>query len=166
VAGEWESYRDSVLLNNPTTPGVKNAIRTTVNRLWLSPLVVTDPDVAYFSSKNNSLTANQKRILADLACVCGYKATSDLPKWLSENERKDLLAFLGAQPAIQRTDRYTFTLDEREVDFSPAMTLPQTPKGIDVILSSLIGWLGNRTCVLRLFDKLGKRAMQKAKKGL
>jgi alpha-galactosidase len=36
VAGEWESYRDSTLLYNPTTPGTKNAIRTTVNRLWLS----------------------------------------------------------------------------------------------------------------------------------
>ena len=35
VAGNWENYRDATLLYNPTTPGVKNAIRTTVNRLWL-----------------------------------------------------------------------------------------------------------------------------------
>ena len=29
---------------NTATPGTRNAIRTSLNRLWLQPLVHTDPD--------------------------------------------------------------------------------------------------------------------------
>jgi len=51
VAGYWNSRRDDDLLKNSAIPGTRNAIRTTLQRLWLKPLVQTDPDVAYFRTQ-------------------------------------------------------------------------------------------------------------------
>ena len=166
VAGEWESHRDAVLLQNPATPGTKNAIRTTVNRLWLCPLLATDPDVAYFRSKNISMNAEQKRILQDLALVCNFKATSDLPQWLSVDERDVLRNFLEYMPEIQRTGQYRFTIDNREVDFSSAMPLLDIQTGPNTVLSPLLGWLGNQGWVLSLLDKLGKISLKNLKDDL
>ena len=154
VAEIWESHRDATLLYNPTTPGVKNAIRTTVNRLWLSPLVATDPDVAYFRSQHNSLTTGQKRMLQELALVCNFKATSDPPQWLRASEREALHAFLEAKPTVERTGRYTFTLDGHDVDFSMAAPLPEPPRGLNALNRTLVGWLGNQLWALKLWHRL------------
>jgi len=161
VAGEWESYRDATLLYNPTTPGTKNAIRTTVNRLWLKPLIATDPDVAYFRSQHTSMTDEQKRMLQDLAQVCKFKATSDIPQWLSTGVREELRAFLDARPEIVRTGRNTFTIDGCLIDFSPAMPLPKPPHGMAALARTLLGWLGNQGFVMRVLNRLGKKALQK-----
>jgi alpha-galactosidase len=166
VSGDWESYRDAVLLYNPTTPGVKNAIRTTVNRLWLSPLVSTDPDVVYFRSQYNALTTEQKNLLRDLALVCNYKATSILPQWLSTDQLQELRDFLEARPLVIRTSRETFSLDGRIVDFSPAMSLPDLPHGFDLIASLAFGWISNNDWALKLLNWLGKRALQRVKRSL
>jgi alpha-galactosidase len=155
VADIWERYRDAVLLYNPTTPGTKNAIRTSVSRLWLNPLVATDPDVAYFRSQNNSMNSKQKRMLQDLALVCNFKATSDLPDWLNADERKALNHFLELNPKVKQTDRYSYLLDERHIDFSPAILLPEPPRGFDSILSAIIGWAGNQPWILKMLDKQG-----------
>ena len=64
VAGYWESSRDRDLLVNYTTPGGRNALRTCLNRLWLQPLVQTDPDVVYFRSKQNGLTPGTENLAA------------------------------------------------------------------------------------------------------
>jgi alpha-galactosidase len=166
VAAEWESHRDAVLLYNPATPGTKNAIRTSINRLWLNPLVATDPDAAYFRSQHSSLTNEQKYLLRDLALVCNFKATSDLPQWLDDSERKDLHNFLETMPEIKRTGRYTFSLDGRQVDFSPAMTLPSPPRGLDTLGSACLGWLGNQGWAIKLLDRIGKKQLQKVLKEL
>jgi len=166
VAGEWESYRDAQLLYNPTTPGTKNAIRTTVNRLWLGPLAAADPDVAYFRSQQVTLNTEQKQLLQDLALVCNFKATSDLPQWLRANEREQLRAFLEAEPQIERAGRYAFTIDGRRVDFSPAMPLPEPPRGLEALGSALIGWAGSQRWALKLMDGLGKRDLRKLKDSL
>jgi len=166
VSGGWESYRDAVLLANPTTPGTRNAIRTTLHRLWLGPLVHTDPDVVYFTSRENSLTREQKRVLQDLARVCNYKATSDLPQWLSPEERADLQAFLIESPEIAQIDRYIFRIGDRTVDFSPIVPLPAPAKGFDAALSALLGWLANHRWALRTFDWMNKNALDKMKRGL
>jgi len=165
VAAEWESYRDAVYLYNPATPGAKNAIRTTVNRLWLASLVHTDPDVAYFSTKENQLKPEEKGLLQDLALVCNFKATSDLPQWLSASERETLRDFLMAQPEITRNGRYTFALGDRAVDFSPAHSLPEPPSGINWLIGEVVGWLGSQPWVLRMLDTLGKRRLEKIKAG-
>ena len=164
VARIWESYLDAILLYNPTTPGTKNAIRTTLNRLWLSPLVATDPDVAYFRSRYISMNAEQKQTLQDLASVCDFKATSDLPQWLNADERAQLRTFLEARPAIECTGRYTYLLDGRTIDFSPAMLLPEPPHGMNALANAFFGWVGDQEWALRLRDWLVKRDLVKVKR--
>ena len=159
VAGAWESYRDAILLYNPTTPGTKNAIRTTVNRLWLSPLVATDPDVAYFRSKHITMGKEQKQMLQDLAMVCNYKATSALPGWLSEDERKSLREFLENSYPVQEIETYRFALNGRQVDFTPAMPLPEKPTGLNALLAPIIGWAGDQGWVLKVMHEVGYRAI-------
>jgi len=166
VAADWENYRDAVLLKNPTTPGAKNAVRTSLNRLWLAPLVHTDPDVAYFRAQETQLTAAQNSVLQDLALVCNFKATSDLPQWLSEAEHETLCQFLNEQPKIERCGRYSFKINQRLVDFSPAMELPTRSQGLTDLLGALTGWLGSQPVVLRLLDQLGKRKLEKLKEGV
>jgi alpha-galactosidase len=164
VAALWESYRDAILLYNPSTPAAKNAIRTTIHRLWLAPLVHTDPDVVFFRSIKNTLTPAQIALLQDLARVCGFKATSDLPQWLTSSERTDLREFLTYQPTVTRTGRYSFDLDGRPVDFSLAMSLPEPPRGLISLISSLANWLGNQAFVLGLLEKLQNNEWEKLKK--
>jgi len=166
VAAEWESHRDAVLLSNPTTPGAKNAVRTTINRLWLSPLVHTDPDVAYFRSVETKLTAKRNAILQNLALVCNFKATSDLPQWLTNPERGKLCEFLEYQPQIERTGRYTFKLGGREVDFGPEMSFPETRKGFNALQNAVAGWLGNQPFILKILNTSGKRDLEKRKQNL
>jgi alpha-galactosidase len=161
VAAEWENQRDAILLYNPTTPGAKNAVRTTLNRLWLAPLCHIDPDVAYFRSVETKLTIEQNAMLQNLARVCNFKATSDLPQWLTDSERETLRDFLTCQPQVERTNRYTFRLDGREVDFGPAMPLPEPPRGIDALMGEITGWLGSQPFALKLLDKLGKSRLEK-----
>jgi alpha-galactosidase len=166
VSEEWENYRDSRLLYNPTTPGTRNAIRTTMSRLWLKPLVLTDPDVAYFCSVQNSLSIDQKLLLQDLAFVCDFKATSDLPQWLSKTERNELNAFLRVNPVIKRTGRYKFSLDGREVDFGPAVLLPEPPKGFEALASAVMGWLANQEWAMKIFNRRRQRALEKMRRDL
>ncbi|PIV26881.1 MAG: alpha-galactosidase [Anaerolineae bacterium CG03_land_8_20_14_0_80_58_20] len=164
VAGEWESRRDAILLHNLSTPGVKNAIRTTVNRLWMDPLLHTDPDVAYFTSRANTLTPDQRRLLQDLARVCRFKATSDLPQWLTADKRSQLRAFLEDSSDIKQIERYRFQIGSREVDFSSAMDLPAPPRGLVAAQARVIGWLGNQGWALQILDQMGKHSLEKIKK--
>ncbi len=160
VSGEWESYRNAVLLYNHATPAVRNAIRTTLHRLWLTPLVHPDPDVVYFTSQQNSLTAEQKGWLYDLARVCGFKAASDLPQWLSATERKALRAFLEETNHVVPLDAYRFQIDGRLVDFSPAVPLPSPVRGWPALQAALLGWLGNQPWVLRWLYADDQRRLQ------
>ncbi len=154
VAATWESYRDAVLLSNFTTPGTKNAIRTTIHRLWLNRLVHIDSDVVYFRSIKNRLMKEQKQLLQDLALICDFKATSDLMEWLMESERESLRQFLESRPKISQLDRYHFTLDDRPVDFSFAIPLSHPEKAIEKITSELIGRLENHKWLTNLVVKI------------
>jgi alpha-galactosidase len=153
VAEEWENNRDTKLLYNFTIPGTKNAIRAALNRLWLKPLVQVDPDVTYFRSMNCSLTMEQKSLLQDLALICNFKSTSDLPQWLTSNERDRLLAFLQTEPRVRQISSYIFEIDGRAVDFSEVVPLPHIPGPIDAIQGSILGWLANYHWILRAMRK-------------
>ncbi len=166
VAGDWEVYRDAHLLQNPSTPGTKNAIRTTSHRLWLSPLVRVDPDVAYFIEKGNSLSSEQKRLLQDLALVCNFKAASDLPQWMTAAERESLREFLEAKPTVSQLDAYRFSIDGREVDFRPVASLPEPPMGGTKSWASFLGWLGDSTLVLKGFKFKDDLALKKRRNSL
>ncbi len=158
AAEEWESERDAVLLQNPAIPGVRNAVRTALNRLWLARLVRPDPDVVYFRSVECNLTAEQKRLLQSLALICGFKATSDLPRWLSEDERMQLREFLERDPPISQTGRWRYRVGNEEIDFEAAMQLPAPPTGWKALQAAVLGWLVDREWALRLNDHMGTRA--------
>ena len=166
VAANWETERDAVLLSNPAVPGTRNAIRTVLNRLWLKPLVQPDPDVAYFRSVDCMLTDKHKQLLQNLALICGFKATSDLPQWLSAEESERLRDFLLANPAIEQIGRARFRVGGETVDFTAAMDLPDAPTGWKRIQSNAIGWLASHEWALRLDHELGKRAIARKIKGL
>jgi len=156
VAAYWDSNRDSRLLNNLAAPGVQNSLRTTLHRLWLRPLVHVDPDVVYFRARENNLSPEQKQILQYLVEITGFKATSDLPAWLTPEERAALADFLKAKPPVKQTGRYTFEIGGRRVDFSSAMPLPQPLDSLEKIHSSLLCWLANMPRVLKVFDRFSR----------
>ncbi len=161
VAPHWANPRDDILLGNLAIPGTRNAIRTTLHRLWLQPLVQVDPDVVYFRSRGLTMTESQKRQLQDLALICGYKATSDPPSWMSESEREALRAFLSTEPAIERTGRYTFRVDGREVDFSTTAALPPPPTASQRVAGAILGWVANSRLVLQANAWLTEREHKK-----
>ncbi|MBV6452506.1 MAG: hypothetical protein MHPDNHAH_03264 [Anaerolineales bacterium] len=166
VSGKWEDPRDARLLYNFSTPGTRNAIRTTVNRLWLEPLTMVDPDVAYFVGKENSLSAEQKQLLQDLALLCNFKATSDLPQWMTPAEREALLDFLRASPKVRRLNREKFQLGDRVVDFSSALSLSDPPTGMTKFPAAFLGWLGNQPLTLNLFHRMNEASFKKRRKSL
>jgi len=157
VAASWESARDGRMLTNCATPGARNAVRTTVHRLWLRDLLHMDPDAAYFRSRRIAMDAEHRRLLVDLALVCGFRATSDPPSWLGPEERAGLLGFLDASPRVERRGRGAFSLDGRRADFSAAMELPAPLP----LLRPLVGRLAGRKFALRLFDVLGRRGLER-----
>jgi len=166
VADEWDNYRNSELFYNPTTPGTKNGIRTVIHRLWLKPLLHIDPDVAYFESTKNSLTKEQKRLLQDLAQICEFKATSDLPQWMTKEETDELRSFLNSTPKVEQTGRYTFRLDNRAVDFTPATSLPKKKTGTLALLAEFLSWMGDRHLVLKIFKMLDAGKLRKRRNSL
>jgi alpha-galactosidase len=166
VSGKWEDLRDAILLYNHTTPGTRNAIRNTVNRLWLQPLLTTDPDVAYFVEKENSLSSEHKKLLQDLALACNFKATSDLPHWMTPAERESLREFLNLNPKVKRLRRAKFQIDERLVDFSSAFDLPEPPTGLTKLQGAFLGWLGNQSLALKMLKRLEERSLKGVKERL
>jgi alpha-galactosidase len=124
VTPYWINTPMSLWLNNPAHPGAQNALRTCLHRLWLQPVVQTDPDVAYFRSRNNALTREQMSLMRDLAYLSHFKATSDLPGWLKPSNRQELRDFLTGNPDIEQVDRYRYRIKDRLVDFKPYISLP------------------------------------------
>jgi alpha-galactosidase len=166
TAGEWEIHRDAVLLSSASLPGAKNAVRTTLHELWLNPLIQVDPDVCFFTSRQNSLTPGQRQLLQDLALICGFKSTSDLPQWLSPEEREALRQFLEDRSQPVQEGRYAFRIGERLVDFTPFVGPPQTPSGLDRIQAPLIGWAADQLWVMRAFDRMQRKSLKKLRKEL
>jgi alpha-galactosidase len=138
VTPYWINTPMSIWLNNPAHPGAQNSIRTSLHRLWLSPVVHTDPDVIYFRSHNNALTAKQKSLLQDLGLLSGFKATSDVPHWLKDKERESLREFLNSDPRIERLSRYRFRINDRTVDFEPVMPIP-APSRVPATFATVLG---------------------------
>ena len=145
VAPWWENHRDAHLFVNPAMPGAKNAIRTSLHRLWLRPLAHTDPDVVYFRTRLLSLDESQKRILQETARRCNFRATSDVPKWMTKEERAALRAFLEETP-----------LPPRRVLSNPFDGMPDSvlqpdspPDALSRGLGAALGAVSNLSFVLR-----------------
>lgn len=121
VAPYWDNEERSRLLHDTSGPGAQNALRTSLHRLWLKPLIHTDPDVVYFRTRFNLLSPEEMTPLQALAHIAGFKATSDLPQWLSAEERSQLAQFLEASPTVTRRGRYVYDLDGAMFDFEPLL---------------------------------------------
>ncbi len=140
VAPFWLSKPMSLWVNNPNNPGTQNAIRTSLHRLWLVDLIQIDPDVVYFRTRHNRMTRVQTQLLQDLVRLTGFKASSDLPRWLDPGERDALRDFLREPPEIKQISRYRYEIGGRTVDFSAVMPLPQ-PVRFPAQIALLIGIL-------------------------
>ena len=141
VAPYWLNKALTVWLNNPNDTSTQNAVRTSLHRLWLKPLINIDPDVMYFRSKHNSLKPHEQQLLLDLGTITGFKATSDLPGWLNDSELEKVREFLNTDLSVQKKKRYEFQIDGRNVDFSPAIPIRTSNMGIPVWLAKNIGLL-------------------------
>jgi hypothetical protein len=113
-----------------------------------------DPDIAYFENSGNSLTREQQVLLQDLAYICDFKATSDLPQWMTKEEHDALRVFLDTKPKVTQASRYVFHIDDRIADFTSAIELPKAPKGLTALFGRIVGWLGGRYSILRMYKIL------------
>ncbi len=141
VSPYWRNTPLTVWLNNPNETSTENAIRTSIHRLWLNPLVNVDPDVMFFRSRHNSLNAEETQLLTDLGRITGFKATSDLPQWMSPADQEALRSFLEISPTIRKLGRYQYQIDDRQVDFSSTVPLHLSQKNIPVWLAKYLGLL-------------------------
>ncbi|GAA5198528.1 alpha-galactosidase [Rugosimonospora acidiphila] len=123
VAPMWQNYAS----DDPSDAMARNAVVNAVHRLWQAPLAEVDPDVIYFRRRLNLLTDQQLDWLRDLADICGFRAVSDPPGWLSPDEFDSMITYLSRRPRVTRLDRYRYGIDGRVVDFGPAVN-PHAPE--------------------------------------
>ncbi len=164
MAGHFTSHLDDNLLMNFSRPGGRNALRTSFNRLWLQPLVHTDPDVVYFRSRQSNLTPEEKSLLEDMAYICNFKATSDIPAWLTDSERYSLREFLESTPEVHRTGRTTYQIGDHEVDFDLHISIPSLPGTFANLQGAFIGTLANNPLVMKVFEILATYSLKKTLK--
>ena len=140
VSPYWLNTPLTVWLNNLNDTSTQNAIRTSLHRLWMKPLVNIDPDVMFFRSKHNALQPHEKQLLLDLGTIAGFKATSDLRQWMTDKDLESLCEFMDIEPAIHKISRYKYHINGRIVDFSPAIPTPTHHK-VPVWLARNLGLL-------------------------
>ena len=157
----YTSRLGDTLLMNFAFPGGRNVVRTTLNRLWLKELVHIDPDVVYFTSRQNSLSLEQKSLLQNLAQICNFKGSSDIPSWLTEVERQSLHEFLETTPEIRRVGRTTFQIDDHLVDYELCIDMPALPDSFMNILGEIISRLADLPFVMRMFEFYTKLTMKR-----
>jgi alpha-galactosidase len=141
VAPFWLNKALTVWLNNPNDSSTQNAIRTSIHRQWLKPLVNIDPDVLYFRSKYNALKPYEQKLLEDLGTITGFKTTSDLPQWLNKNQIKSLRNFLETKTTIKKVNRYLYQIDGRDVNFNLSVPILTSNLDIPVWLAKYSGLL-------------------------
>lgn len=136
TAPYWDNPLATAVLHNYAAPGAQNALRTTLHRLWLRPLVHVDPDVVFFRTQFSLLHPREKDLLRHMARMTGFRGTSDLPFWLLEHERHGLRRFWEEDPpTVTRLERYRFRIGEDTVDFGHVVPLPVWPQTPEEALS-------------------------------
>jgi alpha-galactosidase len=121
AAPYWDNEDRSFWLQDPTGPGLRNALRTTLHRLWLRENVQVDPDVAFFRSRFSLLSPEEMRLQEAMGEIAGFKATSDPPSWLTPEEGERLLAFLSRDRAVKQLGPYRFQVGEEVLDYAPLL---------------------------------------------
>jgi alpha-galactosidase len=100
-----------------------------------------DPDVMFFRSKMNWLRPHENQLLQDLGNISGFKATSDLPQWLSGSDKKMLREYLNSASTVQKKKRYQYQINQRDVDFAPAVPLEISERNTPIWLAKNLGLL-------------------------
>lgn len=118
VAPYWQNPLDRYV-QDYSAPGMRIAISTSLSRLWLRSAIDSDPDMSYFSSVQNLLTEDQRRMQRNLAQIFGVKSSSARVGDLTDEELSELRAFFESSPPVEQVDRYRFAVNGHEVDFSP-----------------------------------------------
>ncbi|NII39891.1 alpha-galactosidase [Curtobacterium flaccumfaciens] len=106
---------------DPSHEGGRNGAAASLARLWMRGLYQVDPDVAFFRSRDTTMTAEQRQVGVDLARVSGFRSTSDPVAWLDDTEQAALRRFLTGEPQVERTGPDRFVVDGRTVDFAPVV---------------------------------------------
>jgi len=140
VSPYWLNRALSVWLNNPNDTSTQNAIRTSLHRMWLKPIVNIDPDVMFFRSKFNWLKPDEQQLLLDLGTISNFKATSDLPQWMNRQNLDSLREYMETDISVRKISRYKYQLNDRIVDFSPVMPLHEH-RNIPVWIAQNLGFL-------------------------
>ena len=117
AAPMWDNYAT----DDPSDAMALNALRTSVNRLWLGEVIGIDPDVVFFRHRCNLLSDEQMRWLQELAAACRFRCLSDRPAWLDAREKDAVRAFVAGHEDVDLTGRYRFRLDGRKVDLTDAV---------------------------------------------
>jgi alpha-galactosidase len=162
VAEVWNLNLESRIFNNFSVPGTQNGIRTTLNRMWLDKLVHIDPDVVFFRSNHISLNIEEKSLLKNLALITNFKATSDLPSWLTKAEFQELKAFLELKPEIIHLGQYKYLIDNLALDYSEKIKMPAPLNWRERIGRYIIGNLANSAVVLILFNTFNNAQQRKS----
>lgn len=124
VAEVWQITQVTRYLHTLSIPQARWAVVTSLHRLWLQPIIGTDPDVAYFRTRYCLLNDEQKRIVQDLTRVCRFRATSDIPATLDPHERTALTDYLEEDVTTEALGHHRYRIGGREVDFAPVATRP------------------------------------------
>ncbi len=119
VAPFWDNAER---VGDPSGEGARNALVSSVNRVWMRRLYEVDPDSVYFRSARNLLGPDERRALQDTAAVLGFRSTSDPVDWLRPEERSEAADWLGGSAVVEQVGRYVFRLDDRVVDLTPYVT--------------------------------------------
>jgi alpha-galactosidase len=166
VADYWSSHLFDDLLANFGAPGVRNAICNVLHRFWLKRLVQIDPDVVYFNSIYNTLLPEQKMLLQGLSEICQFKATSDIPQWLTEGEKKDLLRFLTTNADVEQVGPLQFQQGSQIINFEPYINLPPPQHFSSKIMGGILGGLANLPIVINTVEKMDQMTKRKRLKGI
>ncbi len=121
TAPYWEDESRTHRLSDWSAPAARNALQTSLHRLWLATAIGLDPDVSFFRSRYNLLSPEQREWGQDLALITGFRSTSDPPAWLDREEIDELVHYLTYTPSISKVDAYRWQIADRMIDFEPAL---------------------------------------------
>jgi hypothetical protein len=89
--------------------------------------------------------------MQDLARICRFKATSDLPQWLNEQQRETLRNFFTESVEVSQLDGYRFQIGNRVVDFSRTVEMPETPTGVTRLIAGVLSRIASHPRAMQLF---------------
>lgn len=119
VSPFWDNPVLTRVVGADAEVATRGAIASTLNRLWLQEVIATDPDVVFFRSRRNLMDVDERRLLQDVACLAGFRATSDPPAWLDDDERDALIDWFATEPTSELLGGQRYRLNGRELDLEP-----------------------------------------------